>query len=338
MDTNTYGGHTVAALREFIAHSNDTGESIDTLTGDDATSANIIGDLLTALTPSDAVGAPAWLAEWPANNNLPARWWHPQRGWCVDADKAIRFSRKEDADAYIETRQMGGTGVFASEHIWLPNAAPVAPAAVAPSDEHQATLYVECRQCDDCGHIGINDSHDTDAACGYSCGWTGPSPIEDKCPGCERENVMGAACPKCSGLYSLLAEAQLPARAAAPQDTAPGDDFEPTAWEATTPVYRKYITESTYQKFSPEARKWYRPYRCSACAAAPQAAATPPIILGLVPVPCALQWDRESNQYGWLFIPHADGQWVTAARLGDFSLHIIAHWRKSASTGASDAH
>ncbi|MDN7703309.1 hypothetical protein QZM15_33020 [Burkholderia sp. AU44665] len=40
---------------------------------------------------------------------------------------------------------------------------------------------------------------------------------------------------------------------------------EPIAWESTTPVYTKYITDDRYQKFSPEARKWYKPYRCSAC-------------------------------------------------------------------------
>ncbi|WP_257827208.1 UPF0175 family protein [Burkholderia glumae] len=66
-------------------------------------------------------------------------------------------------------------------------------------------VYVECRQCDSCDHIGINDSHEADAACN-SCGWNGPSPAEDKCPGCGDENCMAVACPKCSGRYALLAE------------------------------------------------------------------------------------------------------------------------------------
>jgi hypothetical protein len=90
-------------------------------------------------------------------------------------------------------------------------------AAPAQSAEAVATVYVECNECAECGHIGINDSHDTDASCGYSCGWTGPSPVEDKCPGCQREGVMGLACPKCSGRYSILAEAHI----AAPQPTQP---------------------------------------------------------------------------------------------------------------------
>ncbi|MCM2543874.1 hypothetical protein ACVCII_24185 [Burkholderia glumae] len=66
-------------------------------------------------------------------------------------------------------------------------------------------VYVECRQCESCDHIGINDSHEADAACN-SCGWNGPSPAEDKCPGCGDENCMAVACPKCSGRYALLAE------------------------------------------------------------------------------------------------------------------------------------
>lgn len=74
-------------------------------------------------------------------------------------------------------------------------------------------VYAECRECEDCGHVGINDSHSTDAACGYSCGWSGPSPKEDKCPGCDRENVMSLACPKCRGHYRLVADGLLPVHA-----------------------------------------------------------------------------------------------------------------------------
>ncbi|HDR9087330.1 TPA: hypothetical protein QDB10_003245 [Burkholderia vietnamiensis] len=40
---------------------------------------------------------------------------------------------------------------------------------------------------------------------------------------------------------------------------------EPIAWESTTVGYTKYITDERYQKFSHEVRKWYKPYRCSAC-------------------------------------------------------------------------
>lgn len=47
-----YGGYPVAAIREFIAHSIDTGESIDSITGDDATSTNIIRDLLDEIAKS----------------------------------------------------------------------------------------------------------------------------------------------------------------------------------------------------------------------------------------------------------------------------------------------
>ncbi|WP_063584279.1 hypothetical protein [Achromobacter ruhlandii] len=44
-------------------------------------------------------------------------------------------------------------------------------------------------------------------------------------------------------------------------------DAEPIAWECTTPVFFKYVTDSKYRKFRPGVRKWYRPYRCASCAA-----------------------------------------------------------------------
>ena len=42
---------------------------------------------------------------------------------------------------------------------------------------------------------------------------------------------------------------------------------EPIAWESTTSCYHKYITEGRFQKLRPAYRKWYKPYRCSACSA-----------------------------------------------------------------------
>ncbi len=41
----------------------------------------------------------------------------------------------------------------------------------------------------------------------------------------------------------------------------------PIAWEATTPVYTRFITDERYKVFSALARRWYRPYRCSRCSA-----------------------------------------------------------------------
>lgn len=83
----------------------------------------------------------------------------------------------------------------------------------------QQPAYVECRECIDCGHVGINDAHPTDAKCAM-CDWSGPSPVEDQCPDCGKENVMGAACPKCSGRYRILAETHVAAPIApAPQQS-----------------------------------------------------------------------------------------------------------------------
>ncbi|USR61607.1 ead/Ea22-like family protein [Lelliottia amnigena] len=47
--------------------------------------------------------------------------------------------------------------------------------------------------------------------------------------------------------------------------TAP--DGNAIAWESTTPVYIKFITDERYQKLRPGYQKWYKPCRCSNCAA-----------------------------------------------------------------------
>jgi hypothetical protein len=35
---------------------------------------------------------------------------------------------------------------------------------------------------------------------------------------------------------------------------------EPSGYEATTPVYKRYVSPQLYARFSPEVQKWYRPY------------------------------------------------------------------------------
>lgn len=70
--------------------------------------------------------------------------------------------------------------------------------------------YVCAQQCHNCCHAGINDEHSSDAACN-SCGWSGPSPKKDHCPGCGQDGTMTAACPMCSGVYVLVAEARIDA-------------------------------------------------------------------------------------------------------------------------------
>ncbi|KZX63222.1 hypothetical protein A3710_17425 [Stutzerimonas frequens] len=86
----------------------------------------------------------------------------------------------------------------------------IAELLTRPAQTEQQSAYVECRECTDCGHVGINDAHPTDATCAM-CDWSGPSPVEDQCPDCGKENAMGAACPKCSGRYRILAETHVAA-------------------------------------------------------------------------------------------------------------------------------
>ncbi len=84
--------------------------------------------------------------------------------------------------------------------------------AALPPQEGAAEpkIRVEARECDECGHLGINDADDASAACSR-CGWSGPEPTEDKCPGCGEEGTMCAACPECGGRYALKAEADIAA-------------------------------------------------------------------------------------------------------------------------------
>ncbi len=77
-------------------------------------------------------------------------------------------------------------------------------------------VYVEARQCDECQHGGINDSATGVAAC-HECDWTGPEPEEDRCPGCQRENCMAAACPQCGARYVLVASEEIAAPVAQAQ-------------------------------------------------------------------------------------------------------------------------
>jgi len=74
-----------------------------------------------------------------------------------------------------------------------------------PQPTEPVNIYVETRECHECGHVGINDAHGSKAACN-SCDWTGYSPNEDRCPGCGQDGTMTAACPTCGGRYGLLAE------------------------------------------------------------------------------------------------------------------------------------
>lgn len=119
----------------------------------------------------------------------------------------------------------------------------------------QQPAYVECRECTDCGHVGINDAHPTDATCAM-CDWSGPSPVEDQCPDCGKENAMGAACPKCSGRYRILAETHVAATIA---QTAPQGKFRMgdrvkkstgSEWEGR--VVGWYSTEQTAEGYAVE--------------------------------------------------------------------------------------
>ncbi|MGS8279884.1 hypothetical protein ACU7AI_17955 [Pseudomonas aeruginosa] len=96
--------------------------------------------------------------------------------------------------------------------------------SAAPAPKQR--IYVEVRECEGCNHIGIEDAHITFGAC-HECDWSGPEPVEDKCPGCGRENVMAAACPDCGSRYVLAASKEFEIQAPQPHP-------EPMAWMVGT--------------------------------------------------------------------------------------------------------
>lgn len=63
----------------------------------------------------------------------------------------------------------------------------------------------EHRECRDCYHQGVSDESRDVAACHY-CGATQHISCEDHCTTCNQSNFMGAACPRCDGVYVLLEE------------------------------------------------------------------------------------------------------------------------------------
>jgi hypothetical protein len=117
------------------------------------------------------------------------------------------------------------------------------------------TVYVDCRECDVCGHAGINDSHESYAAC-HRCDWSGPEPEQDRCPGCDEENCMAAACPECSGCYVLIAEKTLTTQ---PQPAVP-EGWKLVPVEPTTEMrYAYHEAEQRYLEGSipsPDGQWW----------------------------------------------------------------------------------
>lgn len=78
----------------------------------------------------EAVG---WLIE--LNHTTGPEWFELlpgcEHGWTKDSNKALRFARKEDAEAYIN--DVGWTEAVATEHMWL-NPRPSMPLPIQPTE------------------------------------------------------------------------------------------------------------------------------------------------------------------------------------------------------------
>ena len=62
-------------------------------------------------------GDVAWLIEWPGEAGGQTRWWHPVRGWQINACDAIRFARNVDAEDFRSRYRLQGK---VTEHVFVP--------------------------------------------------------------------------------------------------------------------------------------------------------------------------------------------------------------------------
>jgi hypothetical protein len=60
----------------------------------------------------------SWLIEWPADRQMPVRYWHPTEGHVIDPNHAVRFCRRVDAEAMLKRDHLGA-GARAVEHKWI---------------------------------------------------------------------------------------------------------------------------------------------------------------------------------------------------------------------------
>lgn len=74
-------------------------------------------DELDERTPAEA----GWLIEWPATKLLPLRWYTPGEPYTFDANKALRFARAEDAEAFLRRGERFSMAADAKavEHSWV---------------------------------------------------------------------------------------------------------------------------------------------------------------------------------------------------------------------------
>jgi hypothetical protein len=119
-----------------------------------------MNDTLAGASPVDQPVRPlpperAWLVEWKAHGYGP-QWWgfnhepHARADWCCDANKAIRFSRREDAErmrlhviavAGLTGRHDYERSITATEHEW-----PNLDLSALPSPHRQRKMGCPCQR------------------------------------------------------------------------------------------------------------------------------------------------------------------------------------------------
>lgn len=90
----------------------------------------------------------AWLVEWPQSfdgaGQWPPRWWHCVNGWMLDAGKATRFCRREDAEGFVAGSNM--KWALVTEHAWIDGVCRECNGTGERTDAEGGPQY-ECREC-----------------------------------------------------------------------------------------------------------------------------------------------------------------------------------------------
>jgi hypothetical protein len=83
---------------------------------------NALPKLIKALSETGRCDEIGWLIEWPADRHGPVRYFSAGEPPVIDPNHALRFARKEDAEAFMKgwvtSTRANITGAKAVEHMW----------------------------------------------------------------------------------------------------------------------------------------------------------------------------------------------------------------------------
>lgn len=46
-------------------------------------------------------------------------------------------------------------------------------------------------------------------------------------------------------------------------------------------------------------------------------------------MPCGICLDKNDPHYGWIYLPHANGKWVSSATLSSYIIKMVEEWNST---------